>query len=109
MVDDGRPAANEAWRPQSFPGAQASLAFTPSGKLALAYQDATPVDLVFAIWDPAQNKTLSRSTLRGAGASGFWPRIAVANGIAYVSSASVKAATANIPLNQLFVDATPAP
>jgi hypothetical protein len=109
VVDDGRPAPGSAWHPQSFPGAQTSIAFTPGGKIALAYQDATPVDLMFAIYDPSQNKTASRSTLRGAGSSGFWPKLAIVSGTAYVSSATIKAATAQIPLNQLFVDAKPAP
>jgi len=49
---------------RSFPGVQTSIAFTPGGKIALAYQDATPVDLVFATYDPSQNKATGRSVLR---------------------------------------------
>ena len=109
IVDGGRPAAGEAWHPQSFPGVQSSISFTPSGKLALAYQDATPVDLMFSIFDPAQGKTTSRTTVRSTGAAGFWPRLTIASGTAYLSSATIKAATASTPLNQLFVDARPAP
>jgi hypothetical protein len=92
-----------------LPGAQASIAFTPSGKIALAYQDATPVDLIFATWDPTQNKLSTRSTLRAAGAAGFWPKLAIVSGTAYVSSATIKAATLQIPANALFVDAKAAP
>ena len=64
---------------------------------------------MFATWDPAQNKTISRTTLRAAGSAGFWPRLTIVNGIAYVSSATLRAATAQIPANQLFVDARPTP
>ncbi len=109
VVDDGRPDAGGPWHPQSLPGAQASIAFTPSGKIALAYQDATPVDLIFATWDPTQNKLSARSTLRAAGAAGFWPKLAIVSGTAYVSSATIKAATLQIPANALFVDAKAAP
>jgi hypothetical protein len=109
IVDNGVPAAGEAWHPQSFPGAQTSIAFTPSGKVALAYQDSTPVDLMFAVYDPVQGKTASRTTVRPTGAAGFWPHMAIVSGTAYLSSATIKAATASIPFNQLFVDAKPAP
>jgi hypothetical protein len=109
VVDDGRPAPGATWHPQSFPGAQVSVAFTATGKIALAYQDVTPVDLIFATYDPAQNKTAARSTLRAPGSAGFWPHLAITAGTAYVSSATIKAATAQIPANQLFVDATSAP
>jgi len=108
-VDDGRPDAGAPWHAQGFPGSQSSIGFTSSGKIALAYQDAAPVDLMFATWDPAQNKTISRTTLRAAGSAGFWPRLTIVNGIAYVSSATLRAATAQIPANQLFVDARPTP
>ena len=110
VVDDGRPGAGEAWHPQSFPGVQASMAFTPSGKLALAYQDATPVDLVFAKYDPSTGKTTSRTSVPPrTGAAGFWPHLAIVSGTAYLSSATIKAATASIPFNQLLVAAQPAP
>ena len=112
IVDSGVPAAGATWHPQSFPGVQTSITFTPSGKLALAYQDATPVDLIFAVYDPAVsglNRTTTRTTVRPTGAAGFWPRIAIASGTAYLSSATIKAATASIPMNQLFVDSHPAP
>ncbi len=109
IVDAGLPAACEAWHPQSFPGVQTSMSFTPSGKLALAYQDATPVDLIFSLYDPAQGKTSSRTTVRPTGAAGFWPHLTLVSGTAYLSSATIKAATASIPFNQLFVDARPAP
>jgi hypothetical protein len=109
VVDDGRPGVGQPWHPQSRPGAQTSISFTPGGKIALAYQDATPVDLIFATYDPTQFKTTARDTLRAPGAAGFWPRIAIVGGTAYVSSATIKAATAQIALNPLYVDATPAP
>src|SRR5205823_6561925 len=99
VVDDGRPAAGQPWHAQGFPGAQTSIAFTASGKIALAYQDASAVDLVFALYDPAKVRTLSRSTLRSAGASGFWPHLALAGGMAYVESASIKAVTASSTVN----------
>jgi hypothetical protein len=35
--------------------------------------------------------------------------MAIVSGTAYLSSATIKAATALIPLNRLFVDAWPAP
>ena len=109
IVDAGKPAAGEAWHPQSFPGVQTSISFTPSGMLALAYQDATPVDLVFAIYDPSRGRTSSRTTVRPTGAAGFWPHLTIVSGTAYLSSATLKAATASIPFNQLFIDAKPAP
>jgi hypothetical protein len=112
VVDDGKPRATEAWHPQSFPGVQTSISFTPSGKIALAYQDATPVDLMFSLYDPSASplpKSISRSTVRPTGAAGFWPHMAIVSGTAYLSSATIKAATALIPLNRLFVDAWPAP
>jgi len=109
VADNGRPAAGDAWRPQSFPGVQTSIAFTGSGKIALAYQDATPVDLILSIYDPAQGKAASRTTVRPTGAAGFWPRIAIVSGMAYMSSATLKAATASIPFNPLFVDSKPVP
>jgi len=112
IVDSGLPAAGATWHPQSFPGVQTSMTFTSSGKLALAYQDATPVDLIFAVYDPAisgLNRTTTRTTVRATGAAGFWPRMAIASGTAYLSSATIKAATASIPMNQLFVDSRPAP
>ncbi len=109
VVDDGRPGVGQPWHPQSRPGAQTSISFTPGGRIALAYQDATPVDLIFATYDPTQFKTTARDTLRAPGAAGFWPRIAIVSGTAYVSSATIKAATAQIALNPLYVDATPAP
>ena len=110
IVDSGRPGAGEAWHPQSFPGAQTSIAFTPSGKIALAYQDATPVDLIFTKYDPTTGKPISRVTVPpSTGAAGFWPHLAIVSGTAYLSSASIKAATASIPFNQLFVAAQPAP
>lgn len=110
VVDDGRPAADEPWHPQSFPGAQSSIAFTPSGKIELAYQDATPVDLVIASWNPATNTRASRRSLRTQGSAGFYPRLALdGTGNAYISSATIKAATAQLAANQLFVDVTRAP
>jgi hypothetical protein len=107
VVDNGRPAAGEAWRPQSFPGAQTSIAFTNTGKIALAYQDATPVDLMLSVYDPVQGKSISRTTVRPTGAAGFWPRIAIVSNTAYMSSATVKAVTASMSFNPLFVDAKP--
>ncbi|MCA1826344.1 MAG: hypothetical protein ABR567_03460 [Myxococcales bacterium] len=112
VVDSGRPGAGEPWHPQSFPGAQTSIAFTPSGKLALAYQDATPTDLVFAIYDPSASpvpKATSRTTMRSTGAAGFWPKIAVSAGTAYVSSATIKAVNSSRMCNPLSIDAKSAP
>ncbi len=109
IVDNGKPAAGEAWHPQTFPGAQSSISFTPSGKIVLAYQDTTPVDLLLSTWDPALAKTASRTTIRSAGAAGFWPHIAVASGTAYMSSATIKAVSVSIPFNPLSIDAKPAP
>ncbi len=110
LVDDGRPAAGEEWHPQSFPGAQTSIAFTPSGKIALAYQDATPVNLVLASYDPTMQNTVSRTTVRPTGSAGFYPHLALdQSGVAFVSSATLKAATAQLPANQLFVDQVKAP
>jgi hypothetical protein len=103
VVDSGRPASGAAWHPQSFPGVQTSIAFAAQ-KLLLAYQDATPVDLVFAKYDPSTGTTTSRQTVPpSSGAAGFWPHLVIAGGTPYVSSASIKAATASIPFNQLFV------
>ena len=62
-----------------------------------------------SIYDPAQGKTSSRTTVRPTGAAGFWPHLTLVSGTAYLSSATIKAATASIPFNQLFVDARPAP
>lgn len=107
-VDNGLPAAGAPWHPQSFPGAQTSIAFTQSGTIALAYQDATPVNLVLSIYDPAAQKATSRTVVRNTGSSGFYPHIALDNGLAYISSATIKAATAQVSNNQLFVDATAA-
>src|SRR5262249_11657839 len=88
IVDSGKPATGAAWHPQSFPGVQTSIAFS-GAKLLLAYQDATPVDLVFAKYDPATGTTTSRESVPPmTGAAGFWPHIAIAGGTPYVSSAS---------------------
>jgi hypothetical protein len=109
VADNGRPSAGEGWHPQSFPGVQTSIAFTSTGKIALAYQDATPVDLMLSIYDPVQGRTTSRTTVRPTGAAGFWPRIAIVSGTAYMSSATIKAVSVSIPFNPLFVDAKPVP
>ena len=110
VVDDGRPAAGEAWHPQSLPGSQTSIAFTPSGKIALAYQDATPVDLVLASYDPVALKTVSRTTVRPTGSAGFYPHLALGQGgAAFLSSATLKAATAQLPANALSIDPVVAP
>ena len=117
VVDNGLPpagAVGAAWHPQSFPGVQSAVAFTPSGKIVVAYQDGTPVDLLFATWDPAQGKVLGKTSVRGAGAaSGFYPRVVVdAGGQAYLSSASIKAVrtvAATLSNNTLSIDTQPAP
>jgi hypothetical protein len=67
---------------------------------------------MFSLYDPSASplpKSISRSTVRPTGAAGFWPHMAIVSGTAYLSSATIKAATALIPLNRLFVDAWPAP
>ena len=114
-IDDGLPGAGEAWHPQSFPGVQSALAFTAAGKIVLAYQDGTPVDLLFATWDPGAangGKVQSKAKVRGAdSAAGFYPRVVVdgAAGIAYLSSATIKAATVQLPANLLSIDQQSAP
>jgi hypothetical protein len=109
VVDDGiwKPG-DGAWHAQTRPGAQTAAAFTRSGRLALAYQDAARVDLSFALWDPAQRQVVSRSTLGPAGVGGFWPRLALDGTTAYVSSATIKTAGV-VAQNALRVDAQPAP
>ena len=111
VLDDGTPdkTKNEAFHPQSFPGAQSSVQFSATGKIAVAYQDATPVDLYFSVWDPAQNKRLSRTDVRSKGGSGFWPHLAIDGTTAYLSSATIRAATATLAGNQLFVETRPLP
>jgi hypothetical protein len=110
VVDDGRPAAGEDWHPQSMPGAQTSVAFTPSGKIALAYQDATPVNLVLASYDPATLKTASRTTVRSTGSAGFYPHLSLDQaGAAFVSSATIKEAPGLQPANHLTVDQVQTP
>jgi hypothetical protein len=105
VIDNGQPAAGAAFHPQGFPGAQVSVQFTPGGQVALAYQDAQPVDLLFAKYDPAAKAiTGAPTTLRAQGPAGFWPRLQIAGGVAYVSSASIKAAAANLPSNKLYID-----
>ena len=110
LVDDGRPAAGDPWHPQSLPGAQTSIVFTPSGKIALAYQDATPVNLMLASYDPVTLKTVSRSTVRMTGSTGFYPHLALdQTGAAFVSSATIKEAPGLLPANRLTVDQVAAP
>lgn len=109
VVDNGLPAAGEAWHPQSFPGVQSAVGYTPAGKLAVAYQDGTPVDLRFATFDPSTNKVAGKATVRSEGASGFYPRLVLDQGTAYLASATIKAATAQLPANQLYVESRPAP
>jgi hypothetical protein len=110
VVDNGLPSPGGDWHPQTFPGVQSSVAFTPSGNLVVAYQDGTPVDLFFATWSPSQNKLLDKTNVRGASAaSGFYPRVVVdASGQGYLSSASIKATTAALAGNTLSIDTRPA-
>ena len=111
VLDSGRPNqddANEAWHAQTFPGAQSSIAFTPSGQVAAVFQDTTPVDLRFATYNPSA-KTATRSTLRATGAAGFWPHVAMDGGTAIVTSAVIQAATAQVSGNKLVVDTKAAP
>ena len=115
VIDDGLPVAGETWHPQSFPGVQSALAFTRAGKIVLGYQDGTAVNLLFATWDPGAangGKVQSKATVRGAtSAAGFYPRVVVdlPADQAYISSASIKAATAQLPQNALTIDPQPAP
>ena len=115
VVDDGLPGASETWHPQTFPGVQSALAFTPAGKIVVAFQDGTQVNLLFATWDPGAangGKVQSKSTLDGAtSAAGFYPRVVVDGpaGTAYVSNASIKAATAQLSQNGLKIFPQPAP
>jgi len=110
VVDGGLPDQSGTWHPQSFPGAQTSIAFTASGKIALAYQDATPVDLIFSVYDPSALKTISRVTLQpSGGAAGFWPHMAIVSGTAYVESATIKALSAKRVINPLHVAQTQVP
>jgi hypothetical protein len=108
IIDNGQPDASEAWHPQSFPGVQSSSAFTASGNVIVAYQDATPVALKLATWDPSK-RTASRVAVRTTGAAGFWPRLALDGTTAYMTSATIKAATAQISGNQMVVDSKTAP
>ena len=110
-VDTGLPGPSETWKAQSFPGVQSAVAFTPSGKIAVAYQDGTGVDLLFATFDPSSNKVSAKSTVRSDGASGFYPKLVIdaAAGTAYLSSATIKAATAQLSANVLNVESRPAP
>ena len=111
VLDTGRPnqdSATEAWHAQSFPGAQSSTAFTPSGKLVSAYQDTTPVDLRLATYNPG-DKTSARVTLREAGAAGFWPHLAMDGTNAIVTSAVIQAATAQVSGNKLVVNSQTVP
>jgi len=102
---------------QTFPGVQSGIAFTPSGKLALAYQDGTLVDLQFVQWDPsAFTVTGAPSVVHGndhVTAAGFYPRVVIdpttATPTAYLSSATIKAATAEQSANKLNVDSLSAP
>ena len=104
VVDDGAPAPGGTWHPQTFPGVQSSIAFTSSGRIAIAYQDATQVNLNLAIYDPSVNKTASKSEVRALGATGFWPHLIIDGATAYLSSATIRAATASMPANGLFID-----
>ena len=109
-IDRGLPAAGETWHSQSFPGVQSGVAFTPSGKIAVVYQDGMPVDLVFATFDPSTNKVGGKSTVRSEGATGFYPRVVIdaAAGTAYLSSATIRAATAQLSANTLILESRPA-
>jgi hypothetical protein len=110
VIDSGKPAAGAPFHPQSFPGVQVAVQFTPSGQIALAYQDAQPVDLIFARYDPNAKAVASGpTTMRGAGPSGFWPRLQIVSGTAYVSSATIKAQSANLANNKLYIDTAAAP
>lgn len=104
LVDDGKPGPGEKWRPQGFPGAQTSIAFAPSGKIAIAFQDAAPVSLIFSVYDPQTQKRISRNTMQpSTGANGFWPHLIVASGTAYMESASIKAISDKTAVNPLHV------
>lgn len=113
LIDDGKPAANATWHPQTFPGVQSSVAFTPSGAVAIAYQDGTLVDMNFIEWDPTRNAVESAPViLRGSDgktAAGFYSRIVVDSaGTAYMSSATIRASTAQQSANKLNIDSHPA-
>jgi hypothetical protein len=111
VLDNGLPAAGDTWHPQSFPGVQSSVSFTPAGKLAIAYQDGTPVNLLFSTWDPGSSSVSGKTTVRGSdSAAGFYPHVVVdSNGTAYISSATIRAATAELAANFLWVDSQTAP
>ncbi|MBS2022506.1 MAG: hypothetical protein JST92_08860, partial [Deltaproteobacteria bacterium] len=109
VLDNGLPASGDPWHAQSFPGVQSAVAFTPAGKIAAAYQDGTPVDLLFATFDPSTNKVGGRATVRSDGATGFYPRVVMDQGTAYISSATIKAATAQLTSNALKLDSRSAP
>ncbi len=113
VIDNGLAAAGAAWHPQTFPGVQSGIAFTNSGKVAVAYQDGTQVSLKFAQWDPsASTVTAAPSILRGndhVTAAGFYPRVVIDATTAYLSSATIKAATAEQAKNSLNIDSKPVP
>ena len=109
IVDDGRPDPDpKLWHPQSFPGSQTSIGFV-AGKIALAYQDSQPVDLILSVWDPVAKARNSRTTLRSQGSAGFWPHMAIVSGMAYVESSTVKAVSVKQAQNPLYVDAHSVP
>jgi hypothetical protein len=109
VIDDGRAVGNEPARAQTFPGTQSAVQFGPSGSIAVAYQDGTLLSLLFRAFKPLETDPARqlgpRTSLGTAGAAaGFWPRMVVdRNGTAYVSSATIKAATAQKPANTLSV------
>lgn len=104
VVDNGAAPASGPWHAQTIPGTQSSASFTTSGRIAIAYQDATPVTLNLSVWDPTTNKTLTKSQIRNLGATGFWPHLVVDGANAYMSSATIRASSGSMLMNGLFVD-----
>jgi hypothetical protein len=101
-------------RPRARPGVQSGIAFTPTGNLALAYQDGTLVDMQFTEWITSTHTVTGAPTVLhgndGTTAAGFYPRVVVdSTGTAYMSSAIIKAATAQQSANSLTVDSQSAP
>jgi len=109
VVDDGTAAKGAAWHPQTLPGVQSSAAFTASGKIAIAYQDGTTVSLNLAVYDPNRYQTSAKTQVRALGASGFWPHLLLDGTTAYLSSATIRAATAVTAANRLFIDTAQVP
>lgn len=73
----------------SFIGADAAIGFTADGAACVAYQDASFMDLAFAIRDPLSGEW-DHERLLADGSFGFHTSVAVTDNLVYVSSAGPK-------------------